>query len=111
MLTVEALRAFGADIEDGLMRCMNNETMYLRLVDMALHDANFDRLVSSLKAEDKKTAFEAVHAIKGVTANLSLTPLYETASEMTELLRTGADADYEGLLERLLQCRDEVLNR
>lgn len=111
MLTVEALRAFGADIEDGLMRCMNNEAMYLRLVDMALHDANFDRLVSALKAEDKKTAFEAVHAIKGVTANLSLTPLYETASEMTELLRTGADADYEGLLERLLQCRDEVLNR
>lgn len=111
MLTVEALRAFGADIEDGLMRCMNNETMYLRLVDMALHDVNFDRLVSALKSEDKKTAFEAVHAIKGVTANLSLTPLYETASEMTELLRTGADADYEGLLERLLQCRDEVLNR
>ena len=34
--------------------------------------------------------------------NLGLTPLYEPASELTELLRSGADADYPALVADLL---------
>ena len=30
MLTVAALREFGANTEEGLSRCMNNEAFYLR---------------------------------------------------------------------------------
>ena len=41
MLTVEALRAWGADTEDGLRRCMNNEAFYLRLVEKAVKDITF----------------------------------------------------------------------
>ena len=44
MITVDALRAFGANTEEGLGRCLNNETFYLRLVGMALDDANFAKL-------------------------------------------------------------------
>ena len=109
MLTIDRLQSFGADTNDGLSRCLNNEEMYLRLVDMALHDANFDRLASAVEADDRKAAFEAVHAIKGTMANLSLTPLFQAASEMTELLRAEQDADYPALLSQLLQKRAELL--
>ncbi len=34
MLTIEKLRAWGADTEDGLRRCMNNEAFYLRLAEV-----------------------------------------------------------------------------
>ena len=44
MLTIEKLREFGADTDDGLARCLNNETFYLRLVDKAMQDPSFDRL-------------------------------------------------------------------
>lgn len=109
MLTMEALREFGADTGDGLGRCLNNETMYLRFVNMALDDASFGRLAAAVEAGDRKAAFEAAHAIKGVMGNLALTPLYEAASEMTELLRADQDADYPAYLARILGQRDALL--
>ena len=102
MITVDALRTFGANTEEGLGRCLNNETFYLRLVGMALDDANFAKLEDAAGRGDKNAAFEAAHALKGVLGNLGLTPLYEPASELTELLRSGEDADYPALVADLL---------
>ena len=72
MLTVDKLRAFGADVDDGLKRCMNNEAFYLRLVNMALDDPGVAHLQEAAEASDRKAAFEAAHALKGMLANLSL---------------------------------------
>ena len=36
MLTIEALRGLGADVEDGVRRCVNNEAFYLKMVDKAV---------------------------------------------------------------------------
>lgn len=109
MLTIDALNRFGADTKDGLGRCMNNEAFYLRLVNMALDDAGFGNLATAVENGDKKAAFEAAHALKGVLANLALTPVYEPASEMTELLRAEKDADYKALLGQILEKRDELI--
>ena len=109
MLTIETLRALGADTDEGLKRCMNNEAFYLRLVKMAAGDAGFDKLADALSAGDRKAAFEAAHALKGILGNLSLTPLYRIASEVTELLRAGTDADYEAYLRDLKAQRDKLL--
>ena len=87
MITVEALKNYGANTEEGLSRCMNNEAFYLRMVGMGLADGNFDKLIDAVSAGDAKEAFEAAHALKGVMGNLSLTPLYEPLSELTEKLR------------------------
>ena len=109
MLTVEALRAWGADTEDGMRRCMNNEAFYLRLVDKAARDPSCDRLKEAVEAKDLDRAFELAHALKGVTANLSLTPLHKPVEEMTELLRSRTDTDYSALTAEMLARRDELL--
>ena len=109
MLTIETLRRAGVNTEEGLRRLMNNETFYLRLVNMALDDAGFGKLSDAVGNDDRKAAFEAAHALKGVLGNLSLTPMYEKVSEMTELLRAGKDADYALLLRQLLEQRDELI--
>ena len=101
MLTIDALAAFGANVDEGLNRCMKNEGFYFRLVKMALADGGFEKLKTALAAGDKKAAFEAAHALKGVLGNLALTPLYKPVSEMTELLRAGQDADYASYLREL----------
>lgn len=46
--------------------------------------------------------------MKGVMGNLSLTPLFDIASAMTELLRAEQEADYSTLLGQLLRKRDEL---
>ena len=41
-MTIEELKAYGADTDAGLQRCMNNESFYLRLVKIydACRDAS-----------------------------------------------------------------------
>ena len=109
MLTIEMLKKFGADTEDGLKRCMNNEAFYLRLVNMGLADRNFDRLAAAVEAGRAGEAFEAAHALKGVMGNLSLTPLYEPLSKLTEALR-GKDemVDVSSELKQILALLDKV---
>ncbi len=87
MLSVDLLNAYGANTAEGLARCLNNESFYLRLVNMGLGDKNFDRLQAAVAAGDARQAFEAAHALKGVMANLALTPLSAPLSELTERLR------------------------
>ena len=57
MLTIEKLKAYGANVDEGLSRCMNNETFYLRLVNMAADDAGFERLRTALEKNDRKAGF------------------------------------------------------
>ena len=103
MITLEKLAAYGADTKTGLERCMNNEAFYLRLVGMILKEKSFDALEKAIAENNLRAAFEAAHALKGVAGNLALTPLYEPASEMTELLRAETQMDYSGYMEKILE--------
>lgn len=87
MLTVEALRGWGAKVDEGLGRCFGQEGFYLKLVGMELADANFDKLDAAIAAGDVRAAFDAAHSLKGGTGNLSLTPVYEPVCVITEALR------------------------
>ena len=108
MITLDALREFGADTEKGLAMCMGNEALYLRLAGSVPAEQSFDVLSRSIGEGDLDAAFEAAHALKGVLGNLSLTPLYEKASQITELLRSRTDTDYKPLLEELAALRDAL---
>lgn len=108
MITVEKLNSFGANTTEGLTRCFGNEALYLKLVATIPGDAVFEKLKQNLEAKNLDGAFEAAHALKGVLGNLSLTPLYETAIEITELLRKHTDMDYSELLAKLLEKKEEL---
>ena len=51
MLTLDALRAYGADVDDGLRRCMNMEAFYLRLFSSLKGDTRVEELKAA-GAED-----------------------------------------------------------
>ena len=100
-MTLDELAAYGANVEEGLSRCMGNEDFYLRLVGMAKSEGGFDQLEQALAENNLRAAFEAAHSLKGVLANLALTPLFEPVSEITELLRAETPMDYSELLEKI----------
>lgn len=108
MLTVEKLKNFGADTDEGLGRVLGNEALYLRLVNMIPNEENFDRLAKAIEQNDLDSAFAAAHALKGVLGNLSLTKMYEKCSGITELLRSRTQTDYSTQLSELLAMRDEL---
>lgn len=101
MLTIETLKEFGADVNEGLNRCMNNESFYLMLIGKALADNRLEQLEEQLSNKDLDGAFESAHALKGMYANLSLTPLSKPIIGMTELLRSRTEMDYSSLLDEV----------
>mgnify|MGYP002858902939 CR=1 FL=1 len=104
MITIEALKNYGANTEEGLARCMNNEAFYLRMVGMGLADANFEKLPEAVAAGDAAAAFEAAHALKGIMGNLALTPLYTPISELTEVLRGKTElGDIGALMDEITE--------
>ena len=109
MLTMDALRRFGANTEEGLGRCLNDEGFYLELVNMELADENFEKLAASLEQNNWQAAFEAAHSLKGSLGNLALTPIYAPTAELTDRLRGGREADYAALLAEILSQRDALL--
>ena len=67
-------------------------------------------LARSMDAADAKSAFRAVHTLKGVALNLGLTALAGVCSEMTEALR-GSDtlpASAPALLDAVQREYDKV---
>ena len=108
MINIDALKNYGANVEEGLGRCMGNETLFLRLVSIIPSEKNFVLLKENIEANDLVSAFEAAHALKGITGNLALTPLYEPIVEITELLRARTETDYSPLLSVILTKRKEL---
>ena len=101
MITIEKLKAFGANTEEGLGRCMGNEALYLRLVATIPAEKNFDKLKTSIESNNLDEAFDAVHALKGVLGNLALTPMFDMAVKITEPLRNRTAMDYSGMVSEL----------
>ena len=110
MLTLESLRALGVNVEEGLQRCINNETFYFRLVEKAIRDPAFDELRDAAESGDLDRGFALAHALKGVTANLALTPLSVPIGEITELFRARTETDYRPLVAAVIAKRDELLS-
>lgn len=101
MLTVDALKELGANTEEGLARCMNNESFYLKMVGMGLNDAGFGKLEDAVRRQDFKAAFEEAHALKGIMMNLSLTSISRPVSELTDLLRPQQPVECGALLDEI----------
>ena len=101
-MTVEDLRTLGADADDGLERCMNNEDFYIKLDTKVLSEDKFEKLKDEFDAKDTENAFKTAHGLKGVLGNMALTPLFVPVSELTELLRGGGEvSDDKGYLDEI----------
>lgn len=109
MITIDSLRAYGANVDEGLARCLNKEDFYLKMVNLGLKDERFDKLSEIFEKNDLDAAFEAVHALKGVIGNLALTPLYEPIEKITELLRSRTQTDYSELCNQIKNQREKLL--
>ena len=108
-MNIEKLRELGANVDEGLERCMGMEDFYLEVIELGLSGDRFEALGKALEEGNLDDAFEHAHALKGVVGNLALTPLYETVSEMTENLRAKVQADYEVIYKKILSQREAFL--
>ncbi|MEG1727607.1 MAG: Hpt domain-containing protein [Acidaminococcaceae bacterium] len=87
MTMLEALTQWGGEVEDALARFDGDEEMYVTCLHIFAKDENFALLGEQMAAGDYEAAFDSAHTLKGVSANLSLTPLYQVICLLVEALR------------------------
>lgn len=100
----DKLAAYGCNIDEAMGRFLNNEAFYGKCYGKFVADKAFARLGEALKAGDVKGSFEAAHDLKGISANMGITPVYELIVGMVEVLRAGrmpedAMETYQKLME------------
>lgn len=87
--TMLSLERLGVDTESALARFMNNGALYEKFLRRFVQDQNYAALTEAIREGRVQDAFAAAHTLKGVSANLSLTRLTESVSEVVEALRAG----------------------
>ena len=100
----DKLAAYGCNIDEAMGRFLNNEAFYAKCYGKFVADKGFARLGEALQAGDVKGAFEAAHDLKGISANMGITPVYELIVGLVEVLRAGrmpedAMETYQRLME------------
>lgn len=101
-MTKEELILAGADYNGGLTLCMDNEEFYFKMIRKGLANERFDSLKKNLDDNNLDAAFEDAHALKGITGNLHLTPLYKAVEALVEPLRKrDSETDYQALYNKM----------
>lgn len=94
----EKLIVWGADVAKARARLLEDDELYVSCLEDFAADKNFEMLKAAVREQKWKDAFEFAHAIKGVAANLGLTPIFNVSSQITDPLRAGV---HEGIEERI----------
>lgn len=74
---------------DDMSERFPSDALILRFLTMLPQDGSMELLARSVDAADAKTAFRAVHTLKGVALNLGLTALFEAVQREYDKV-TGA---------------------
>jgi HPt (histidine-containing phosphotransfer) domain-containing protein len=77
------------NVEEGLKRLMNNTGLYTKLLAKFKEDTRLNELDAALSAADMEKAKAAVHTLKGLAANLSLTELHKQSIEIEIQIKAG----------------------
>ncbi|MEW4411689.1 Hpt domain-containing protein [Clostridium sp. AN503] len=112
----EKMEEYGADYQGTMARFMGNERLYLKVLGKLGDDDNAGKLQAAVAAGDLESAFNAAHTLKGVAANLGLTPLLEAVNDIVEPLRRREQRDdyhvlcdtVEKQFERVVQLVDTL---
>jgi HPt (histidine-containing phosphotransfer) domain-containing protein len=77
--------------EEALKRVGGNMGLYKKLLGRFVEGNHYEEIAADLQNNDTEEAARKVHALKGVSANLSLEKLRADCVEIEALLKSGGD--------------------
>lgn len=106
---LEDIALLGADTDDGSTRFMGNTALYERMLKKLPEVIKDNPVQPFVRSGDLETALSNAHTLKGVTGNLSLTPLYNSYVDVVGLLRSGNSEKAEKKLESALEIQQRFV--
>ncbi|MDO4522243.1 MAG: Hpt domain-containing protein [Eubacteriales bacterium] len=82
-----------------MLKRLRRETVIREFLEDFLEDEEFCKLEKAMEMQDDAAAFQAAHALKGITANMEFGFFAHSVSALTESLRYGRTPETEELYE------------
>lgn len=87
---------------------LGDEELYKSCLPMVAEDEAFDGLKEALAEDERKKAFDCAHTLKGVFANMGITPMFDTVEKIVEPLRAGINDGLMPVYEELSREREHL---
>ena len=111
------VKAFYKDINGNYNEALSRmmiDSLIVKMVTKFMNDNSIDTLISYYDKKDYRALFASAHTLKGVAGNLSLTPLFDIACEITEMTRNSDDVNLDkqiSLLKNTYALIQEAFNK
>lgn len=105
---LDELKDWGCDVDGAMERFMGDEELYRICLHSVLSDKSFGGLCEALQRNDVDEAFDHAHTLKGVLANMGLTPMFDITVRIVEPLRAGNSENLLPVCEELMQAKDRL---
>lgn len=109
MSLFEELKSLGVNIDEGLARINGNEKLYTRLLGTFVKSIDANYIAPDFDESDLNPSIEKTHAIKGMSGNMSITPLYEAYTKIVDLLRKGDAKEAKSILADVLPVQERIV--
>lgn len=96
---LKELSSVGCDTDSGLKRFSGNADLYCKMLAKYPQTVDQNEVFPLLNEEEYEMAKANAHNLKGVTGNLSLTPLFEGYVKIVSSIRAG---DYQNAIETMI---------
>lgn len=106
---ISGLGELGVNTEEALTRFMNNASLYERMLKKFPAAARDAKVLECFQAKDNEKALAAAHTLKGVTGNLSLTPLFKAYTDIVALLRADKPEEAEAMYMELIPTEKKII--
>ncbi len=110
MTIQECYDLIGADYDAVFTRMMKKEALVVKFAKKFLNDTSYQDMMKSIEEGNAEEAFRAAHTLKGVAMNLGFSNMYEPASRLTEIFRSGNLEGYETWLPKMGEEYDKTVN-
>ncbi|MBQ2697719.1 MAG: Hpt domain-containing protein [Clostridia bacterium] len=109
MSLLDQLSALGVNTAEGLNRFAQKAALFEKMLKKFPAAAADLPVLPLFEAGNLEGALANAHTLKGMTGNLSLTPLYEAYTEIVALLRADQPDQARALTEKILPLQEQII--
>lgn len=108
---LDELTELGANVKEGVDRVMGDNDLYVMMLGMFVDTLEKDPVtVGDFTQEDLDAVTKRVHTLKGITGNLSLTPLFNSYMEVLTLLRANQPGKAQAAFTEMLPLQEKFVD-
>lgn len=106
---ISELQALGVNTHEAVERFNNNSALYVKMLGKFTGAVEGLEVMPYLESGDLEKAVTNAHTLKGVTGNLSLTPLYKAYTDIVALLRANDPDKAKQILSDILPVQSDII--